>query len=209
MTDARPPSLRERTRQAVQGELVDAAQVLILERGYDAVTVDDITARVGVSKRSFFRYFASKDDILLGRYDLFGDRLVEALDARPNDEVIWVSLRRMFDPVVSLFEDENHQAESRAVHGIVLATPSLHAGYLERFDRMQERVADRVLQRLAIQGHDVEVAAVRALVGAAFACLQAATRWTSEPGVTQRVAPALDTAMSILRPADPRLAGRA
>lgn len=205
MSDERPPSLRERTRNAVHGELVGAAQVLILEKGYDAVTVDDITARVGVSKRSFFRYFASKDDILLGRYDLFGDRLVEALDARPDDEVIWSSLRRMFDPVISLFEDENHQADSSAVQKIVLATPSLHAGYLERFDRMQERVADRAKERLRVQGHEVDDSTVRALVGAAFACLQAATRRPLESADATRVAVALDAAMNILRPADRRL----
>lgn len=206
MSEAKPPTLRERTRQAVQAEMTAAAQTLIVEKGYDAVTVDDITDLVGVSKRSFFRYFTSKEDVVLGQYDLFGDRLVEAIDSRPDDELLWDSLRRMFDNVVALHEDDARRATSRAIQAAVLATPALHAGYLERFDGMQGRVAERVRQRLAVQGFDLEPVVVRALVGSAFACLQAATRLPAGGGPSGIGATAaLDDAMAALRPADPRL----
>lgn len=182
-----------------------AAQALILERGYGAVTVDDITAAVGVSKRSFFRYFASKDDVILGRYDLFGDQLVEALDARPAEENIWVSLRRMFDPVIALTEDDARRAGSRAIQRIVVATPVLHAGYLERFDRMQERVAKRVTRHLEGQDREMDQVRVRALVGSAFACLHAATNRPIGRDDYSTPGSALDAAMDTLRPMDPRL----
>ncbi|AFR51084.1 TetR family transcriptional regulator [Gordonia sp. KTR9] len=47
-----------------------------------------------MSKRTFFRYFASKDDLVIGKYDLFAERMAEAFDARPVDEPVWESLRR-------------------------------------------------------------------------------------------------------------------
>ena len=58
--------LRARKKQRRHDELVGAAQRLVLERGLDAVTVEDICDAVGVSPRTFFNYFPSKDDAVLG-----------------------------------------------------------------------------------------------------------------------------------------------
>lgn len=64
-----PAGLRERKKRARRDALVDAAQRLVLERGLDAVTVEDVCAAVGVSPRTFFNYFSSKDDAVLGLED--------------------------------------------------------------------------------------------------------------------------------------------
>ncbi|MHA7132690.1 TetR/AcrR family transcriptional regulator [Oerskovia turbata] len=63
-----PPTagLRERKKRERREALIDAAQTLVLERGLDDVTVEDICASIGVSTRTFFNYFASKDDAVLG-----------------------------------------------------------------------------------------------------------------------------------------------
>ncbi|WP_265523053.1 TetR/AcrR family transcriptional regulator [Oerskovia flava] len=63
-----PPAsgLRERKKRERREALVDEAQRLVRERGLDAVTVEDVCASVGVSPRTFFNYFASKDDAVLG-----------------------------------------------------------------------------------------------------------------------------------------------
>jgi AcrR family transcriptional regulator len=58
--------LRARKKQRRHDELVGAAQRLVLDRGLDAVTVEDICDAVGVSPRTFFNYFPSKDDAVLG-----------------------------------------------------------------------------------------------------------------------------------------------
>lgn len=188
-------SLRERTRRAVQAELVAAAQALILERGYEQVTVEQIAAAAGLSQRSFFRYFPSKEALVTGKVDLFGDQLVAALAARPADEPVWVSLRRMFDPVTAYLDDASHRVDVEVMQRAMFCTPSLRAGCLEAFDRIQQRVVDQLGQRWG-----PPTITLRAVVGAAFACLQAAVANRGDD-VAAPVAAALDRAMAAVRPA--------
>ena len=61
--------LRERKKRARRGALIDAAQALVAEHGLDAVTVEMISAEAGVSARTFFNYFESKDDAVIGAED--------------------------------------------------------------------------------------------------------------------------------------------
>jgi AcrR family transcriptional regulator len=75
--------LRERKKRQRRDALIDAAQALVLERGLDAVTVDDVCAAVGVSTRTFFNYCPSKDDAVLGLEDL---SIPEAAAARFVDD---------------------------------------------------------------------------------------------------------------------------
>src|SRR6266568_401324 len=78
-----PLPVRERTRRAVRGELAQLAADLFVEKGYDETTIDDLAAAAGMSKRTFFRYFASKEELVMGKYEFFGQQLAEDLAARP------------------------------------------------------------------------------------------------------------------------------
>ena len=89
--------LRERTRQAVRAELVQVALGLFLENGFEATTVEQIATEVGLSRRSFHRYFATKDDVLTQALSLIGDKIADELAGRPIDEPPWTALRRAFD----------------------------------------------------------------------------------------------------------------
>jgi AcrR family transcriptional regulator len=75
--------LRARKQEFVRGTIWDAAVDLFVERGYDETTVDDIARAAGVSRRSFFRYFASKDDLMGHGIVTYGSLISAAIRACP------------------------------------------------------------------------------------------------------------------------------
>src|SRR5438445_439452 len=64
-----PVGIGERKRRAVRAELSDVALELLIDRDFESVTVDEIASAVGVSRRTFFRYFASKEDVVFAFLD--------------------------------------------------------------------------------------------------------------------------------------------
>jgi AcrR family transcriptional regulator len=92
MTD----SLAVRRRRLLRDEIGRIAVNLFAERGFDSVTVGEIAAEAGLSERSFFRYFASKDEVLLDYERQVWDRLIAAVAARPADEGPVTALRQAF-----------------------------------------------------------------------------------------------------------------
>ena len=88
MTDltATPPSLRDRKRARVRQALIDAATDLFDRRGYEQTTIADITAAAEVGARTFFNYFASKEDLLFPESDARVQATLEAIAARDPQE---------------------------------------------------------------------------------------------------------------------------
>ncbi len=83
--NAAPEGLRERKRRETLKRITDAGMCLFIEKGYEATTLDDIAAVAGISRRTFFYYFKSKDDILLSLQSGMGDMIVDALQHAPRD----------------------------------------------------------------------------------------------------------------------------
>ena len=140
------PGLRERRKRLTAAELEAAALRLFGARGFDAVTVDDIAAEADVSRRTFFRYFASKEDVLLADHHVQLARLREAMAARPSGEAILTALRNALLSITGDFEDRRERVILRG--RIMRETPSLQARSLVHQksweDAMQQMVADRL-----------------------------------------------------------------
>jgi AcrR family transcriptional regulator len=202
MTEMTPTPIRERTRRLAQAELSTVAQDLFVEQGYEDTTVEQIAAAAGMSKRTFFRYFPSKDDLVIGKYDLFADRMAEALDARPTEEPVWESLRRVFDITLDYVQDDQQRARNEAMDEIVRSTPQLYARYLEKMQRVQELLIGRITTRLTDQGHVATDPKPAAIVGAAFACMQAARQAWFASDKTEPFSSYVDNAMATLRISD-------
>jgi AcrR family transcriptional regulator len=82
---AAAPSLNVRKQQMVRDAIWDAAIDLFAEKGFDETTVEDIARAAGTSRRSFFRYFASKGDLMAQPIMSYGEFLTETIRNCPSD----------------------------------------------------------------------------------------------------------------------------
>jgi AcrR family transcriptional regulator len=98
--------LRERKKLATRLALHEAALRLVAERGLDRVSIDDIAARADVSPRTFFNYFASKDDAVVGLDPAAPTAQAAAFIARPAAESAVEALRAVaLDQARKMAED--------------------------------------------------------------------------------------------------------
>lgn len=106
VSESRPPSLRDRKKDATRQLLEDTAWQLFQEQGYDATTVQDIADAANVAPRTFFRYFPSKEAVLYPELDAITEELSNAFAARPTDEPVLVSLVAAMDAISNELSDD-------------------------------------------------------------------------------------------------------
>jgi AcrR family transcriptional regulator len=165
------PGLRERKKEQTRRALEDAALDLFERQGFDHTTVEEIAAACDVSPRTFFRYFATKDQVLFGDDAEFSGMLAD-LEQRPPDEVPLRSVRAVFDAKVESYADEPERLVRRA--RVIAATPSLqlHGPYTE-FAK-HEALVDALARRDAAAGIPARLLELRLGVGVGFATIRAA-----------------------------------
>jgi AcrR family transcriptional regulator len=137
--------LQERKRQLVRQEIARAGWLLFAERGYEATTVEAVARAAGVSRRTFFRYFSSKEDVAVGTSDALADDFLAAFKARPLHEAPIVSIQHALRPVVAMRLAD--VAEARAIIRLLRESPAVRRAMLERHARMEERLAALVARR--------------------------------------------------------------
>jgi AcrR family transcriptional regulator len=123
-----PTGLRARKKARTHDAIASAAISLFLAHGFDPVSVNDIAAAAEVSKPTLFRYFATKEDLVLHRFaDHMGEAARVVRDRQPSVAPV-TALHRHFqagldryDPVTGL----NDHREVVAFHRLVFTTPSL------------------------------------------------------------------------------------
>jgi AcrR family transcriptional regulator len=187
------PTLRDRTSRAVRSEVGAVALRLFIEQGFDKTTVDQIAAEAGLSRTSFFRYFATKEDVVLGNIEERGHQVLDALIARPEREPAWRSLRLAFQVLLKEMVDAPERGLNLA--RMFRDTPSLKARHLCRQLSWQDLLVPEIGRRLGVTDGAPDPRP-QALVGAALACLNAAVDvWTAGEG-TVNLSVLLEQAMS-------------
>ncbi|MET8470924.1 TetR family transcriptional regulator [Streptomyces sp. NPDC006422] len=155
MTDR--TNLRELKKQRTRIALLRTALELFTTQGFDQTTVDEIVDACEVSQRTFFRYFANKEEVALAVQQTVESRFVAALRERPLEESPFEALRRtvlhtwdaMSRVVEELIPLELHMRTYRMIE----STPALLAVHLRRSIELEEELARVVAER---EGLDVE-----------------------------------------------------
>jgi len=145
-------SLKLRKQQMVRAALSAAAEELFLERGFEEVTVEQIARSAGVSRRTFFRYYESKEDVMVDRSDQLGEQLLAELAARPLNEPPLLAIRNALVPAVESGLAE--RALVRHVIRLLRETGALRRAMMERRNRLEERIAALMAKRMNAAPND-------------------------------------------------------
>ncbi|MEV1009460.1 TetR family transcriptional regulator [Streptomyces sp. NPDC049881] len=197
MTSTPQPTLAERKRLLVTGELTEAALQLLARRGFDAVTIDEIAAAAGVSRRTFFRHFASKEDVVVQFLAGMGDAIRAELAARPAGEPPSAALLHAVRVAVETCSGKAERA--LPVVRLILETPALLARFLERQAQWRDDLAAGLADRLGRDpGTDLYPQLAAGMALTAFHTVLA--RWSRSDGAEDPAA-LLDRAFAVLAPA--------
>ncbi|UFS59538.1 TetR/AcrR family transcriptional regulator [Subtercola endophyticus] len=179
-------SLWARSRQAAFAEITSVAMRLFLENGFEQTTIDEIASTAGISRRSFFRYFGTKEDIVLGDLANQGALVRDALEAVPLTVGPWDALSDAMNAVGALEVDPGATLK---ISKMMYNTPSLRSRRIEKHLQWQSLLVPNIRLRLGTEADDPQDPAADAIVATAIACLDVAGEiWTRGNGITDLAA---------------------
>jgi AcrR family transcriptional regulator len=193
---AAPPGLRERKKELTRRALEDAALDLFARQGFDETTVDEIAAACDVSTRTFFRYFATKEDVLVGDRPERLATMVALVEARPAGEAPLRSIRIAVDAMLAGDDEDRARLAARA--RIMAENPGLHANCPEAQLAKEEALVEALARRDAAAGIAPRPLDLRLAVGVATATYRAAIDAWSHAGGTGDLAAAVTDAFDRL-----------
>jgi len=196
-------SLQRRVRDLVRAEAATTAIDLFLANGFDETTVDEICDAAGMSRRTFFRYFKGKEDVVLSVFTELAARGCDLFVERPSDEPVWTALRYSMQPFIEWVEAD--QPRAAALLTLVDETPTLRASYLDRVDAWRASLASVISARTGARRRaDLPIAVIAAASMGAFV---AATRAWRTSGSRVSLAKVFDQAFRTLQPDEALLRG--
>lgn len=160
---------RALSRKAIKEQIAISAFELFQQYGYEKTTVEMIAHAVGMSKRSYFRYFPTKEDVLLDSIHLFKSRFLDRFKELLASEDIWEALKH------ALIEFAVNCAEpgSGEVQSLIRKTPALLARQLEIIEILLEETTELYLTERNVDT-TFDKQTVNAVIRSGFACLQSA-----------------------------------
>lgn len=182
----RPPGRRHVTSRA---ELERTAFGLFAANGFDKTTVDEIAAAAGIGRRTFFRYFPSKNDIPWGAFDLELEKMRARLKALPPDIPLMEAIR------LALVDFNHVPADQVPLHRrrmeLILRVPALVAHSALRFTDWRQVVAEFAAERTGRRVDELAPQAIaHAVLGVALAAYE---HWLDDPSAD--IGALLDAAM--------------
>jgi AcrR family transcriptional regulator len=191
-----PPSgLRERKKARTRATIRREALRLFREQGYHATTVEQIAAAADVSPSTFFRYFPTKEDVVL--QDEMEPLLIEAIEQQPPELSVVAAIRAATRTVFGNMSDEQW-AEIRQTSELAMTTPEVRARALDDFARTITMMAGAMAKRTGLSPDDLRV---RTASGAIFGTILSVTApWDNYSGahINQDLFQRIDDALGVL-----------
>lgn len=164
-----------RWKPHVRERLEMAALALYTTQGYDNTTVGDVAAQVGVTSRTYFRYFPDKREVLFGGADALRDRITHSLRVAPEDIPPLVATLHAMSTCEDLFHLRGYE-HLRQRDAVISTSSELQEREAHKLVSIATVVADRLIER----GSDPDSAQLVAnLALAAFK--QASRHWMNDP----------------------------
>ncbi|MCG5218762.1 acyl-CoA-like ligand-binding transcription factor [Streptosporangium soli] len=184
---------RDRKKQETREALTRSALKLVLERGIGGVTVEDISGEADVSSRTFFNYFSSKEEAVLGATPLVRARIADRVAAAPADLPIVETLRLVMRAEVAEVEEGHDLARQRM--RICEENPSLLPYLVASGMELEQGLAAAIADRTGIKESDGYPVLVAAVVAATLRATM--MRWSGTAG-ERPLADLLDEAFDLL-----------
>ena len=174
------PGLRERKKARTRAAIREHAMRLFREQGYAETTVDQIADAAEVSPSTFFRYFPTKEDVVIG--DDFDGLLADALRDQPLElspiQAVRAALKAVFADM-----PEEARLRDRERHELIRRVPELRTVVLDEYTRSLRLLAGLVAERLGRDENDLRVRVFAgAMVGVALATVGMAAQQTCDVG---------------------------
>ena len=137
------PGRREQKREETRRRLTRAAQRLFVEQGFDGTSVDEIASAAGVSRRTFFHYFDSKEDVVLSRHDDFERALLDAIRTAPPSMSVLQVAEHAAMAALGSFDAE----EAKLIEQLKRDTPALRLRDHGKYERLERAIAGALAER--------------------------------------------------------------
>jgi AcrR family transcriptional regulator len=170
--EAAPPrlGLRERKKLKTRNAIQEEALRLFAEQGYAATTVEQIAEAAEISPSTFFRYFPSKEDVVL--HDAYDPLLIEAFRHQPAELDPLEALRGAIHEVFARLPEAEYERE-RQRQRLIMLNPELRARAFEQFYGALQMLGELVAERAGLPPEDLGVRAFAgALIGIAMAVVE-------------------------------------
>lgn len=168
--------LRARKKEQVRTTIQREALRLFTDQGFDETTVEQIADAAGVSPATFYRYFTSKEDVVVT--DEYDPIVIQSLIERPADEPLIDAVRAVMTGVLAEYFDRDHDLIA-ARHSLRVKTPALQAAFYEEQERALELFSALMARHLRRPASDLDV---RIACGALSGAMQEAMGLWFEQG---------------------------
>ncbi|MDG4821437.1 TetR family transcriptional regulator [Asanoa sp. WMMD1127] len=160
--------LRERKKLRTRATIREQAMRLFTEKGYGETTVEQIAEAADISPSTFFRYFPSKEQLVL--VDDYDPIMIRSFEEQPADLPVLTALRRSMEQVFASMTPEQ-LARELARQQLIRSVPELRAAMLDELQRTIQMLAEGVAHRTGRPADDLEA---RAFAGAVVGAIMGA-----------------------------------